>query len=50
VRFVRSHRRQPIASSGRMDPMTKSFVAATERFAQQPQVPLMLFEKGTTQG
>ena len=46
VRFFRSHRGQPIASSALMDPMTKSLVAATERFAQEHQVPLIQFEKG----
>ena len=29
-----------------MDPMTKSFVAATERFAEERSVPLIQFEKG----
>src|ERR1700730_2352454 len=46
VKFFRSHRGQPIASSALMEPMTKSFVAATERFAQEHDVPLIQFEKG----
>ena len=46
VRFFRSQRGQPIASSALMDPMTKSLVAATERFAQVHQVRLIQFEKG----
>jgi hypothetical protein len=29
-----------------MSPMTKSFVAATERFAEEYQIPLIPFEKG----
>ncbi|MGA8476881.1 MAG: hypothetical protein WB696_02880, partial [Chthoniobacterales bacterium] len=33
--LFRRHRGQPIASSALMDPMTKSFVAATERIAQE---------------
>jgi len=46
VGFFRRHRGQPIASSALMEPMTKSFVAATERFAEEHSVPLIQFEKG----
>ena len=46
VRFFHRHRGQPIASSALMNPMTKSFVAATERFAEEHGVPLIQFEKG----
>ena len=46
VGFFRRHRGQPFASSALMDPMTKSFVAATERFAKDHKVPLIRFEKG----
>src|SRR5438552_4008761 len=46
VGFFRRHRGQPFASSALMDPMTKSFVAATERFAKDHGVPLIPFEKG----
>lgn len=46
VGFFRRHRGQPIASSALMNPMTKSFVAATERFAEHHDVPLIQFEKG----
>jgi len=46
VKFFRSHRGQPIPSSALMSPMTKSFVAATERFAEEHQIPLIPFEKG----
>ena len=46
MRFFRSHRGQPFASSALMDPMTKSFVAATERFAKQQQIPVVQFRKG----
>lgn len=34
VKFFRGYRGQPIASSALMRPMSKSFVAATERFAK----------------
>lgn len=46
VGFFRRHRGQPFASSALMDPMTKSFVAATARFAQDHNVPIIPFEKG----
>ena len=46
VGFFRRHRGYPIASSALMDPMTKSFVAATERFAQEHNVPVIAFQKG----
>jgi len=44
--FFRRHRGYPFASSALMDPMTKGFVAATERFAKDHQVPLIPFHKG----
>lgn len=46
VGFFRRHRGHPFASSALMDPMTKSFIAATERFSQEHGVPLIQFEKG----
>lgn len=46
VRFFRSHRGHPFASSALMDPMTKSFVAGMERFAKQQQIPVVQFRKG----
>ena len=46
VKFFHGHRGQPIASSALMSPMTHSFVAATERFAEEHQIPLIPFEKG----
>jgi hypothetical protein len=46
VGFFRRHRGFPFASSALMDPMTKSFVAATERFAKDQGVPVISFQKG----
>ena len=46
VSFFRHHRGYQFASSALMDPMTKDFVAATERFAKAHQVPLIQFQKG----
>ena len=46
VGFFRRHRGFPFASSALMDPMTKSFVAATERYAKDHGVPVVSFQKG----
>lgn len=46
VRFFRTHRGYNFASSALMDPMTKDFVAAIERFALAEQIPLITFGKG----
>src|ERR1700683_1904365 len=46
VKFFRSHRGHPVASSALMDPMTKAFVAGMERFAKQEQIPVVQFRKG----
>src|SRR3954470_21821208 len=45
VKFFRSHRGHPFASSALMDPMTKAFVAAMERFAKQEQIRWCSSEK-----
>jgi hypothetical protein len=44
--FFRMHRGHKFASSALMDPMTKTFVAAIERFAKQQQIPIVQFQKG----
>jgi hypothetical protein len=44
--FFRCHRGETFASSVLMDPMSKSFIAAVERFVQQEQFPLITFAKG----
>src|SRR5262245_11692010 len=46
VKFFRSHRGHPFASSALMETMTKSFVAGMERFAKQQQIPVVQFRKG----
>ena len=46
VGFFRRHRGYQFASSALMDPMTKSFVTATERFAKDHDVALIPFQKG----
>jgi hypothetical protein len=44
--FFKSHRGQTFASSALMDPISKAFVAAIERYAVAEQVPLITFQKG----
>src|SRR5438270_7867612 len=46
VGFFRYNRRHPFVSSALMDPISKSFVAATGAFARQEQVPVVPFRKG----
>jgi hypothetical protein len=46
VGFFRTHRGQPIASSALMDPISRAFVAAIERFVRAQGIPLITFEKG----
>jgi DNA-binding HxlR family transcriptional regulator len=44
--FFRDHRQQIVASSALMVPMSRSFVAALDRFAVENKVPVVLFQKG----
>jgi hypothetical protein len=44
--FFRFHRGETFASSALMDPISKSFIAAVERFVEQEQIPLLKFAKG----
>jgi hypothetical protein len=44
--FFRFHRGETFASSALMDPMSKSFIAAVDRFVLQEQIPLITFAKG----
>ncbi len=46
VGFFRCHRGQPIASAALMEPISRAFVAAIERFSHQQGVPLLTFAKG----
>ena len=46
VHFFRKHRGYAFASSALMDPITKGFVTAIERFTGEQQVPLITFAKG----
>src|SRR4051812_4464056 len=44
--FFRFHRGETFASSALMDPISKSFIAAVDRFVEQEQIPLLRFAKG----
>jgi len=44
--FFRFHRGATFASSALMNPMSKSFIAAVDRFVKQEQIPLITFTKG----
>jgi hypothetical protein len=46
VSFFRDHRRQPLASSAVMSPMSRRFVAELDRFVARHQLPVVLFRKG----
>lgn len=46
VFFFRLHRGHTFASSALMDPITKGFVAAIDRFTKEHQIPVVLFQKG----
>jgi hypothetical protein len=46
VGFLRGHLGYTFASSALMDPITKNFVKAIERFCQDEGVDLITFEKG----
>jgi hypothetical protein len=42
----RCHRGETFASSPLMDPMSKAFIAAVDRFVAREQIPLIVFAKG----
>ena len=44
--FFRFHRGATFASSALMDPISKAFIAAVDRFVKQEQIPLITFTKG----
>lgn len=46
VQFFRQHRKQPWASSALMNPISRRFVAALERFVEDNGIPVVLFKKG----
>ena len=49
LKFIRIHRGHKVASTHRVEPITREFVGSIERFAKDNRVPLITFQKGTTQ-
>jgi len=45
VGFFRNHRKQPIASSALMAPISKKFVAAIESYIQDNKIPVVTFQR-----
>jgi hypothetical protein len=46
LRFIRQQRKAKVLSTNAVEPMTRAFVHAIERFAEQHQIPMVTFEKG----
>jgi hypothetical protein len=46
LRFIRQQRKAKVLSTNAVEPMTRAFVQAIERFAKDNQIPLLTFEKG----
>jgi hypothetical protein len=46
LKFIRIHRGHKVASTLMVEPITREFVGPIERFAQNNNIPLILFEKG----
>jgi hypothetical protein len=44
--FIRQHRGHPVASTRMIEPMTRRFVAAVEKFVHDHALPLVCFAKG----
>ena len=48
--FIRRHRGHPVASTRMVEPITRQFVAAIEKFVHDHGIPLVSFDKGAAQG
>jgi len=46
VGFFRTHRKQPIASTALMAPLSKKFVTAIESYIEENKIPVVVFQKG----
>jgi hypothetical protein len=46
LRFIRQQRKAKVLSTNAVEPMTRAFVQAIERFVKDRQIPLVTFEKG----
>ena len=46
VGFFRNNRKQPIASSALMAPISKKFITAIESYIEDNRIPVVVFQKG----
>jgi hypothetical protein len=46
LRFIRQQRKAQVASTNAVEPMTRVFVQAIERFVEQQGIPMVSFQKG----
>jgi hypothetical protein len=46
LRFIRQQRGARVASTNAVEPMTRNFVEAVERFVRQHQIPMVNFSEG----
>ena len=46
LRFIRQQRKATVLSTNAVEPMTRNFVQAIERFVHQHQIPMVSFQKG----
>jgi hypothetical protein len=46
LRFIRQQRKAKVASTNAVEPMTRVFVQAIERFVEQQGIPMVSFQKG----
>ena len=46
LRFIRQQRKAKVASTNAVEPMTRTFVQAVERFVEQQGIPMVSFQKG----
>jgi hypothetical protein len=46
VRFIRQQRKAKVASTNAVEPMSRAFVQAIERFVEQQGIPMVSFQKG----
>jgi hypothetical protein len=46
LKFIRIHRGHPVASTAMVEPITRRFVEAIERYVRDNNIPMITFEKG----
>ena len=46
LKFIRIHRGHPVASTAKVEPITRRFVESIERYVRDRSIPMITFEKG----